>query len=73
MDVTLAPLCYEINNECPSVWPANASLAVVANYPFVNAPSDETPTDYAVRAYLEALWMPEVCVKFIEAWVTFAV
>lgn len=55
------------------MWPANASLAVVANYPFVNAPSDETPTDYAVRAYLEALWMPEVCVKFIEAWVTFAV
>ena len=60
MNATLTPLCYELDDKCPSAWPASVSLTVVASYPFLNAPSDETPSDFVVRAYLETLWMPEV-------------
>lgn len=57
---TLLPTPYLISNDCPAVWPETASLNVVASYPFLNPPSEETPSDFVVRAYLESLWLPEV-------------
>lgn len=60
MDATIATQCYALSNECPAPWPANASLTVVASYPFTSAASDETPHDFVLRAYYETLWMPEV-------------
>lgn len=60
MSTTIAPLCYTISNDCPAAWPANASLTVAGEYPFTSAPSDETPSDFVVRAYYETLWMPQV-------------
>ena len=73
--ITLLPLLYSLDMECPVPWPSQTDY-VNQDYPFqyvftgsggqrsklkvISDMKQESSTEFLMRLYLETLWLPEV-------------
>lgn len=60
--MSIAALSYSLNDSCPITWPQ--ATALMLDYPLIPQ-TPESVEDFVHRTYIEALWLPEVCVCYV--------